>query len=153
MIQKNYKYGIKSEIFKSIKESSTVQLCISLNWVDQKISTVLISAHFHNPLTWGVYMNTLQNSFSVKVQIHKMPRLKLYTSTDSQEYCSRVHHSKQEYVKISKKKTGTRTYKVLPLRGGTRNQRPQSFLHRVSTHWSWLQSRQINSQLLFIYKH
>lgn len=49
-------------------------------------------------------MNTLQNSFSVKVQIHKMPRLKLYTSTDTPEYCSRVHHSKQEYVKISKKK-------------------------------------------------
>lgn len=49
-------------------------------------------------------MNTLQNSFSVKVHIHKMPRLKLYTSTDTQEYCSRVHHSKQEYVKISKKK-------------------------------------------------
>lgn len=48
-------------------------------------------------------MNTLQNSFSVKVQIHKMPRLKLYTSTDTPEYCSRVHHSKQEYVKISKK--------------------------------------------------
>lgn len=98
-------------------------------------------------------MNTLQNSFSVKVHIHKMPRLKLYTSTDTPEYCSRVHHSKQEYVKISKKKTGTQTYKVLPLRGGTRNQRPQSFLHGVSTHWSWLQSRQINSQLLFIYKH
>lgn len=48
-------------------------------------------------------MNTLQNSFSVKVQIHKMPRLKLNTSTDTPEYCSRVHYSKQEYVKISKK--------------------------------------------------
>lgn len=30
-----------------------------------------------------------------------MPRLKLYISTDTPEYCLGVLHSKQEYVKIS----------------------------------------------------